>query len=979
MKIDFTKIQERCSETSCLIRKNKKVIINILTRYETYHVAEDEIERTLDLLDSLDENSDYFKGNNINSIAVFLPSNQPFYVFFCFAIIPSFLAKEVNVRMPQCMKSFFMDLMKQIELKKGFKNINIVGSNRENFLALITATRLDIRTNKRIPLTDVVIFTGKTESANKVKKLFCKEVLFILNGSGHNPVIVTETANINKAIESVLRLQLYNQGQDCAAPNSILVHKNAYDAFLKKIKEKLKKVKTGDYKNKKVLVGPITKIKNFKKIQEILVKNYKWIDPDTEAVVNFKTKIIKPIIILKSLKYGGNYTEHYAPILFIQKYNSEDELELYFENEKYRKNAMYITVFGDSNYLNNKKREDLNFLKNYGITISNTDLHAKGVERGVQEYGGYSKGASSLSLNGFTIPQPTLPQRDIYNIVIKKNMEKFYPTKKRGNQKIKKRKESIKDRKHWGSLYADSVLEKFPEKEEYVCAAGISPSGTIHFGNFRDVVTSYAVFKKLGKMGKKTKMIFSWDDFDKFRKVPQGVNPSFEKYIDMPLSAVPSPDGKEESYAKYQEKEFEKAMKDLGIEMEYRYQTNEYKFGKYDDYIVQALQNKDKIANILLSFMSEKGKSNKGIEDDRYKENYYPVSVYSRFSGKDNTRVIDYDGGSKITYKCFDTGKTETVDIRKDRIVKLSWKVDWAMRWAFENVSFEPGGSDHSSPGGSYDTSSVIAREIFDIEPPIFRGYDFVGIRGLGSKMSGSKGGSVSPRKLLEIYTPELLKWLYFKTEPNKRFSLAFDSEVYRQYVEFDKEIKKAKESRQKMNDFELSTLELSGILGKQLKWKTPIPFKQVVSFGQIVQWDREKLLEILKALGFDYDEDSLSERMEKAKAWLETYNRDEIIKLEEEKNTEYIKTLSENELGNARRLKKELEVDSHRTISELNSLVYGIVKRKDLDMKENAKRQKSFFKMVYNLLIGKNAGPRLSTFLWAIEDKNKILQLLDV
>ncbi|MCK5591515.1 MAG: hypothetical protein KAI72_06130, partial [Candidatus Pacebacteria bacterium] len=160
---------------------------------------------------------------------------------------------------------------------------------------------------------------------------------------------------------------------------------------------------------------------------------------------------------------------------------------------------------------------------------------------------------------------------------------------------------------------------------------------------------------------------------------------------------------------------------------------------------------------------------------------------------------------------------------------------------------------------------------------------------------------------------------------------------------------------------------------------KKPFPFRQAVGFGQIVQWDKDKMIELLKAQEEDYDEKSIEERLVKAKNWLETYNREEIIKLEEEKNTEYIETLSEEELGHVRKLKSELKDNPNRTIPELNELVYGIVKKEELDDKENIKRQRLFFKTIYNLLIGKNAGPRLSTFLWAIEDKNKIIQLLDV
>ena len=58
---------------------------------------------------------------------------------------------------------------------------------------------------------------------------------------------------------------------------------------------------------------------------------------------------------------------------------------------------------------------------------------------------------------------------------------------------------------HWAEKIAEEVIKRNPNKPEYVCAAGISPSGSVHIGNFRDVATSFYVVKALQKMGKKAK------------------------------------------------------------------------------------------------------------------------------------------------------------------------------------------------------------------------------------------------------------------------------------------------------------------------------------------------------------------------------------------------------------------------------------------------------------------------------------------
>ncbi len=973
--LNFKDIDTRAKRIASFIENNKLDFIHILTRYETYEVAEDEISRTLDLLTHLSENAEYFK-MEIKAVAAFLPRNQPLYAFTCFAIVPSFMAEKVFVKAPEVTKYFFRDLLDKLNVQLWLPNIYISEKLRSDFVAECSATKLNIITNEMEPVIEAVIFTGTRENADKLRKVFSPRTLFISNGAGHNPIVITETADLERAIDSVLRVQLYNQGQDCAAPNSILVHKKHIEAFLDRLRESLSLVKVGPYSDSTTRVGPMTKVEDFPKILKIVLENFGWVDAYSEGVFRVKSKFIEPLIVTKPLSEGGNYTETFAPIFFVQEYNTDNDLSLYFEDVRYKENAMYVTLFGESKYIDSLTTGNsavLHGLHDNTTIIRNTDLHAPGVERGTHPYGGYGKGASSLSLNGVVMPCPTLPQRDIYDYIIcGKKMKTTFSKMRNVMKTTQQRNYKQTDSHHWAEALADRVISAFPDKDVYTCAAGISPSGVVHFGNFRDVITSYAVAQGLKQKGQKVRLIFSWDDFDRFRKVPSGIDASFEKYIGMPLSKVPCPEGKYSSYAERFEVEFEASMCKLGIELEYRYQTKQYQSGEYDDLIIQSLQNREKIAEILLSFMTEKGKIIKSIEPTEYIKHYYPISVYSRFSGKDNTRVLSYDGASSLTYKCFDTGKTDTINLKTEKIIKLSWKVDWPMRWKMEGVVFEPGGHDHASPGGSYDVSRVVANDIFKIVPPVFQEYQFVGIQGLGSKMSGSKGNAVSPGTLLEIYTPELLKWMYLKKVPSQTFELSFGSEIYKQYSEFDDAIKSLREGG--LNRQERSTMELAGANAPDLL--PDIPFRQAVGFGQIVHWDIGKLTAVLNSMDMHYLHSSLSSRVPRARSWLETYNKKEAIVLLNHVNSEYIERMDSEQLEYIERLYHYLKNHKEFSVSELEKSLYDIAKDAALPMKENAKKQKAFFKDVYNLLIGGDTGPRLSTFLWAT-DRQEVLQLL--
>jgi lysyl-tRNA synthetase class 1 len=108
------------------------------------------------------------------------------------------------------------------------------------------------------------------------------------------------------------------------------------------------------------------------------------------------------------------------------------------------------------------------------------------------------------------------------------------------------------------------------------------------------------------------------------------------------------------------------------------------------------------------------------------------------------------------------------------------------------------------------------------------------------------------------------------------------------------------------------------------------------------------------------------------------TYNPEEVITLREEVDTAFASTLSEQELAQVRTLAAELVCMPHATVPELEELVYRIPKSPELSDADLKKAQRAFFKTVYTLLIGRDTGPRLGTFLWAA-DRARVLTLLAI
>ena len=534
---------------------------------------------------------------------------------------------------------------------------------------------------------------------------------------------------------------------------------------------------------------------------------------------------------------------------------------------------------------------------------------------------------------------------------------------------------------HWSEEIADRIIQRNPDKEEYVCAAGISPSGSVHIGNFRDVATPLFVVKALQKKGKKAKLLFSWDEFDRCRKIPANVQAvvgnAYDQYIGCPYVDIPDPWGCHENYAKHFEEEFLNAMKQFGIELDCRYQAEMYRSGKYTADIIESLKKREEIFEILDSFKTKdpsKTPEEQKAEHDAEKANYYPVSIFCPECHTDFTTITSLsEDCTEADYTCR-CGHKGHFNFLENFNCKLGWKVDWPMRWRYEQVDFEPGGKDHAAPTGSYNNAKVISKKIFNYEAPLFQGYEFIGIKGSTGKMSSSSGLNLTPETLLKIYQPEVILWLYSKTEPTKAFDFCFDDGILRQYFEFDKMLAEVKAGT--ANEYTQAIMYNTKVEGRDPEL---VPMGLLVQLGSVVNFNVPMLETVFEKIGTPYTEAQFGDRLNRAKFWLEQCAPENINRLRKKRNWEVYETLSAEE-------RKEIELlyayiaKGGYTLDELNTELYAIPKqvfgteRTDKEMKA---LQGSFFKNVYRLLIDREKGPRLYLFLYAI-NREDYMGLLD-
>ncbi|MGW4545455.1 lysine--tRNA ligase [Streptomyces violaceorubidus] len=558
----------------------------------------------------------------------------------------------------------------------------------------------------------------------------------------------------------------------------------------------------------------------------------------------------------------------------------------------------------------------------------------------------------------------------------------------------------------WVSRFADEVIaesERRAPGKPVVVASGLSPSGPIHLGNLREVMTPHLVADEVRRRGHQARHLISWDDYDRYRKVPAGVpgvDETWAEHIGKPLTSVPAPKGSPHpNWAEHFKAAMVASLAEMGVEFDGISQTAQYTSGVYREQILHAMKHRRDIDAILDQYRTKKPakqpqKSQKPVdeaeleaaegsgaaaEDDGSSGSagYFPYKPYCGNCEKDLTTVTAYDDDStELTYACTACGFSETVRLSEFNRGKLVWKVDWPMRWAYEGVVFEPSGVDHSSPGSSFQVGGQIVG-IFGGTQPIGPMYAFVGISGM-AKMSSSKGGVPTPADALQIMEPQLLRWLYARRRPNQSFKIAFDQEIQRLYDEWDRLDAKVADGSALPADAAAHARAVRTAAGELPKTPRPLPYRTLASVADITAGHEDQALRILGELDPANPIASLEEarpRYDKAEAWINTHvPADQRTIVRQEPDAELLKSLDEPSRQSLRLLLDGLA--DHWSLDGLTHHVYGVPKVQagfpaDATPKELPPEiktaQRTFFALLYHLLVGRDTGPRLPTLLLAV------------
>ena len=372
-------INPQLHKLSTIIVEKRDEIHTILSTYQTHHVTTYEIDRSIRTLNELTFDTTLIPLRSSGPMAVLLPSNLPLYSLVIFGLIPALLSEAVYIRPNAILQEhdIISRLYDCLTLDRLFPSVHIINENHEGFKKYIAAAQL-------------VVFTGSPANAGMMP-----ESVLVVNGTGHNPIVVTNTADIDAAVEGALFLKGFNGGQDCAGPDAILVHADVAEEFTAKFQRQFSLLKIGSFNELDTVIGPIHRETELYKFSRMFHSNK--VDIISGGTIDFRESVVTPTVIVRGIERYPNFKEIYGPVAFIHPYKKDADLAYYFRDPdgQYNSNRMYVSVYGHSEYISGK--DDAltpGAPGNVGIVLQDKTIHD--VEIGYKPYGGYSVGASCV-------------------------------------------------------------------------------------------------------------------------------------------------------------------------------------------------------------------------------------------------------------------------------------------------------------------------------------------------------------------------------------------------------------------------------------------------------------------------------------------------------------------------------------------------------------------------------------------------------
>ncbi|PZR70579.1 MAG: succinate-semialdehyde dehydrogenase (NADP(+)), partial [Stutzerimonas stutzeri] len=180
------------------------------------------------------------------------------------------------------------------------------------------------------PLVRKFTFTGSTEVGKLLMQQCASTVKKVsLELGGNAPFIVFDDADIDSAVEGAMASKYRNSGQTCVCANRLFIQDGVYEAFARKLAEKVSKMKVGNGLEDGVVQGPLIDMKAIEKVEEHICDA---LDKGARVLTGGKRhekggQFFQPTVLADvTPRMKVTHEETFGPVAPLYRFKTEDEL-----------------------------------------------------------------------------------------------------------------------------------------------------------------------------------------------------------------------------------------------------------------------------------------------------------------------------------------------------------------------------------------------------------------------------------------------------------------------------------------------------------------------------------------------------------------------------------------------------------------------------------------------------------------------------
>lgn len=378
-------LTELDAQTSRMIKgllDRRGELLEALTEVATYQSAVDELHRSIRVLAGAPWELTRNEPQELDHLAVFLPSNNILYSYTLFCLVPSLYSRRITARSSTRVRA----VAERVHA--------ILGDLTDGTVQLTTATQRQF--TQLCATADAVVFTGQPDNARQVVAAVGAGPRVLAFGSGPNPFVVGPEADVSAAVRDLVSARLYNSGQDCLCPDVTFVHSSVAAEFVEALSAVVSELRVGDRRDPATLVAPIVYPDAVEQAEQFLTEHRRHVRVGGQ--VRADDGVVEPAVVTLPWIDDFDPPEFFAPVFAVVEYYDAHQLGRWFTSDTERQRGMYASVYGEPDL-----PHDL-----IGTTAICRERTTFDIEDGNRPFGGYGVDAGCVHTAEGLVARPLL-------------------------------------------------------------------------------------------------------------------------------------------------------------------------------------------------------------------------------------------------------------------------------------------------------------------------------------------------------------------------------------------------------------------------------------------------------------------------------------------------------------------------------------------------------------------------------------------